>query len=94
MISEKFISTGSGSPIAYGYLEAEFKAYLGVNEGYKLVIHSIEAAIRRNVGTGSGINVLFIDRNGYGDLYDEAKAAVGAVFRTFVLSRGLSIAHL
>ena len=94
MISKKFISTGSGSPIAYGYLEAEFKAYLGVNEWYKLAIHSIEAAIRRNAGTGSGINVFIIDRNGYRELYNEAKAAVGAVFRTFLLSRGLSIAHL
>src|SRR5919107_4454290 len=25
MTSEKFISTGSGSPVAYGYLESEFK---------------------------------------------------------------------
>src|SRR6476660_4525766 len=36
MTSEKFISTGSGSPVAYGYLEAEFKADLGVNDAYKV----------------------------------------------------------
>src|ERR671922_1855772 len=33
MTSEKFISTGSGSPVAYGYLESEFKDNLSVKEG-------------------------------------------------------------
>ena len=80
MTSEKFISTGSGSPVAYGYLEAEFKANLGINDGYKVAIHSIEAAIRRNAGTGDGINVVIIDINGYRELSKETKAAVGAVF--------------
>lgn len=62
MTSEKFISAGGGSLVAYGYLEAEFKADLGVNDGYKLAIHSIEAAIRRNAGTGDGIDVVIIDK--------------------------------
>ena len=35
--SEKFISTGSGSPVAYGYLESEFKKDLSVNDAYKIV---------------------------------------------------------
>ena len=36
MTTEKFISTGSGSPVAYGYLESEYKKDLGVNEAYKI----------------------------------------------------------
>jgi proteasome beta subunit len=80
MTSEKFIATGSGSPVAYGYLEAEFKADLGVNDAYKVAVQSIAAAIRRNAGTGDGINVVIIDRNGYRELSKETKAAVGAVF--------------
>src|SRR4030095_7898049 len=52
MTSEKFISTGSGSPVAYGYLESEFRDNLSVNEGYKIAIQAIAAAIRRNSGTG------------------------------------------
>ena len=39
--TEKFISTGSGSPVAYGYLESEFKEDLSVNEGYKIAIQAI-----------------------------------------------------
>ena len=41
MTSEKFISTGSGSPVAYGYLESEFKEGLGVNDAYKIAIRAI-----------------------------------------------------
>src|SRR6187200_1545720 len=39
--TEKFISTGSGSPVAYGYLESEFKEDLSVNEAYKIAINAI-----------------------------------------------------
>ena len=49
MTTEKFISTGSGSPVAYGYLESEYKES-SVNEAYKIAIQAIAAAIRRNAG--------------------------------------------
>jgi len=68
MTSEKFISTGSGSPVAYGYLETEFKENLTVTDAHKLAIQAIAAAIRRNSGTGDGINVVIIDKNGYLEL--------------------------
>ena len=78
--SEKFISTGSGSPVAYGYLETEFKSNLSVNDGYKIAIHAIAAAIRRNAGTGDGVNAVIIDKDGYRELSKEMKKAVGAVY--------------
>ena len=80
MTSEKFISTGSGSPVAYGYLESEFKESLGVNEAYKIAIQAIAAAIRRNAGTGDNINAVIIDKDGYRELSKEAKESVGAVY--------------
>jgi proteasome beta subunit len=78
--SEMFISTGSGSPVAYGYLETEFKSNLSVNDGYKIAIHAIAAAIRRNAGTGDGVNAVIIDKDGYRELSKEMKKAVGAVY--------------
>jgi proteasome beta subunit len=78
--SEKFISTGSGSPVAYGYLETEFTPNLSVNDGYKIAIHAIAAAIRRNAGTGDGVNAVIIDKDGYRELSKEMKKAVGAVY--------------
>jgi proteasome beta subunit len=78
MTTEKFISTGSGSPVAYGYLESEFREDLNVNDGYKIAINAIAAAIRRNSGTGDHINVVIIDKDGYRELPKEMKDAVGA----------------
>jgi proteasome beta subunit len=80
LTTEKFISTGSGSPVAYGYLESEFKDGMGVNDAYKVAMHAIAAAIRRNAGTGDNINVAIIDKDGYRELSKEQKAAVGVVF--------------
>ena len=79
MTSEKFISTGSGSPVAYGYLETEFGDNLTVND-YKIAIQAIAAAIRRNSGTGDGINVVIIDKDGYRELSKEMKKAVSVVY--------------
>ena len=76
MTTEKFISTGSGSPVAYGYLESEFRDDLKVDDGYKLAIRAIAAAIRRNAGTGDGINVIIIDEDGFRELPKEMKNAV------------------
>lgn len=78
--SEKFISTGSGSPVAYGYLESEFKKDLSVNDAYKIAIQAIAAAIRRNSGTGDNINAVIIDKDGYRELSKEVKDAVQAVY--------------
>ena len=80
LTSEKFISTGSGSPVAYGYLESEFKEGMSVNDAYKVAMQAIAAAIRRNAGTGDSINVVIIDKGGYRELSKEQKAAVGVVF--------------
>lgn len=78
--TEKFISTGSGSPVAYGYLESEFREDLSVNEAYKIAIQAIAAAIRRNAGTGDNINAVIIDKEGYRELSKEKKESVGAVY--------------
>jgi proteasome beta subunit len=80
MTTEKFISTGSGSPVAYGYLETEFKEDSSVNDAYKVAIQAIAAAIRRNAGTGDNINAVIIDKDGYRELSNEVKEAVGAVY--------------
>ncbi|HEY7508024.1 proteasome subunit beta [Candidatus Nitrososphaera sp. FF02] len=80
LTTEKFISTGSGSPVAYGYLESEFREGMGVNDAYKVAMQAIAAAIRRNAGTGDNINVAIIDKDGYRELSKEQKAAVGVVF--------------
>lgn len=65
---ERFVSTGSGSPVAYGILESEYKEGMTIDEGTRLGARAIAAAIRRNAGTGDGIDVAVIDKNGYREL--------------------------
>ncbi len=65
---EVYVSTGSGSPVAYGILESEFREDMSVDEAAKIAIKAIAAAIKRNAGTGDGIDVVIIDKNGYREL--------------------------
>jgi proteasome beta subunit len=65
---EVYVSTGSGSPVAYGILESEFREDMSVDEAAKIAIKAIAAAIKRNAGTGDGIDAVIIDKNGYREL--------------------------
>jgi len=66
---DKYFSTGSGSPFAYGVLEANFKENISTEEGVELAIKAIKAAIERDVGSGGkGFTVAIIDKNGYREL--------------------------
>lgn len=65
--SEPIVSTGSGSPVAYGVLEANYKGGLTEKEGIELAVSAVEAARRRNTFTGGkepGIDVAVIDKDG------------------------------
>ncbi len=57
---EDFISSGSGSVMAYGVLETLYKKEISVDEGIDLAVKSINAALQRDNATGNGINVVTI----------------------------------
>lgn len=59
-----YASTGSGSPIAFGVLEDSYKNDLTLNDGLKIAIRAIAAAIKRDLATGNGIDVVIIDKSG------------------------------
>lgn len=66
---DKFYSTGSGSPMAYGVLESQFKEGLSQDEAIKLVIRAIKSAVERDVMSGGkGLAVAIIDKNGFREL--------------------------
>ena len=67
--TDKVYSTGSGSPYAYGVLEAEFKEGISTQEGAALAIKAIKSAIERDIGSGGkGFTVAIINSNGYKEL--------------------------
>jgi len=71
MIKDTFISTGSGSPFAYGVLEDRFHEDISVDEGIDLAIRSIKSAAERDTYSGNGYLVAKVDENGFKMLNEE-----------------------
>src|SRR5437762_1600885 len=58
--AEDFMSSGSGSPIAYGVLEQGFRKEFSLDEARKLAEAAVRAAMERDPGSGNGVDVLAI----------------------------------
>jgi len=74
--AKPFVTTGSGSPVAYGTLEEEYREGLTVEEAKQIALRAVKSAIVRNIGTGDGINVAVIDKDGFRLLTKEQKKAI------------------
>ncbi|MCW1296117.1 MAG: archaeal proteasome endopeptidase complex subunit beta [Candidatus Parvarchaeota archaeon] len=64
-VEDKYISTGSGSVIAYGVLEEGYKEGMSLEEGIKLAVKAVNAAMQRDVYSGNGIDVVTITKQGF-----------------------------
>jgi proteasome beta subunit len=73
LTEEKSVSTGSGSPIAYGILEDKFREEMTVEEALPIVMKAVNAAMKRDVASGNSYNVTVIDKTGYHELNEEEK---------------------
>ncbi len=62
--ADDYVSDGSGSVFALGVLEAQYRRGLDVEEGVKLAITAISAAMQRDTASGNGIDVLTITESG------------------------------
>ena len=59
-----FLSSGSGSVMAYGVLETLWKKDLSIQEGIQLAVKCINAAIQRDMNSGDGIDILTVTKEG------------------------------
>ncbi|MBS7658762.1 MAG: archaeal proteasome endopeptidase complex subunit beta [Candidatus Bathyarchaeia archaeon] len=74
LTEEKCVSTGSGSPVAYGVLEAEFKEDMSVKEALPIVLKAIKAAMKRDAASGDSFDVALITLDsGYRELNEKEK---------------------
>lgn len=71
MIKDKFISTGSGSPFAYGVLEDRYTDDIYVEEGVDIAIRAIKSAMERDTFSGNGILIALVTDEGYRMLDEE-----------------------
>ena len=73
---KSYVTTGSGSPVAYGVLEDEHRDNLTLEDAKQIALRAVKAAIVRNIGTGDGINIATIDKNGFQLLTKEQKKSI------------------
>ncbi|MBW6470661.1 MAG: archaeal proteasome endopeptidase complex subunit beta [Methanosarcinaceae archaeon] len=59
------VSTGSGSPMAYGVLEDRYTEGMSAEEGIDLAIRALHNAMKRDSASGEDINVVVITKDKY-----------------------------
>ncbi len=73
MMEEKFVSTGSGSPVAYGVLESEWHDDMNVKESTPVLVRAISSAMKRDSASGDSYDVVTITKDGYRELTEDEK---------------------
>lgn len=61
----KAVSTGSGSPFAYGVLEDRYKEDMTTDEGVELAVRALHNAMKRDSASGEDIDVVVINKDKY-----------------------------
>lgn len=61
---DDFASDGSGSVFAMGVLETLYKKGISVDDGVKLAVKAVNAALQRDLATGNGIDVVAVTNEG------------------------------
>jgi len=61
---DDYISSGSGSVMVFGVLETLYKKGITTDEGIKLAVKCLNAAIQRDAASGSGFDVITITSEG------------------------------
>lgn len=71
MECDEYVSSGSGSTVVYGVLEAMYRKEMTVKEGIELCVKCLNIAIQRDIASGNGILVYTITRDGIRKVIDK-----------------------
>ena len=74
LTEEKSVSTGSGSPIAYGVLEDKYREDMSVAELLPIIVKAVNSAMKRDAASGNNYNIIIIDKEGYRELAEAEKS--------------------
>ncbi len=61
---DDYACDGSGMVFAMGALEANYKPNMSVDEGIKIAVAAVSAAVQRDTASGCGIDVIAITKDG------------------------------
>ncbi|MGD2201416.1 MAG: proteasome subunit beta [Candidatus Bathyarchaeota archaeon] len=73
LTEEKMVSTGSGSPFAYGLLEDRYKEDCTVDEMLPVMVSAVDSAMKRDTASGDSFDIAIVDRDGFRELGEEEK---------------------
>lgn len=76
LIEEKVVSTGSGSPFAYGVLEDRYNQDSSVEELLPVVVSAVDSAMKRDTASGDSFDIAVISKEGFRELTHEEKQAL------------------
>jgi proteasome beta subunit len=76
LTEETYVSTGSGSPIAYGVLEADLKDEMTMKKALPVVVRAVESAMKRDAASGDSFDVAVITDKGYRELTEDEKSSL------------------
>jgi len=71
LTEENMVSTGSGSPVAYGVIETEFRDGMSTDEAVPIAIKAVRTAMKRDIATGNELTVAVITKTGFRELAPE-----------------------
>jgi proteasome beta subunit len=64
LLPNKYVSSGSGSVVAYGILDEHYRDGMSQEEALKLAVKAVDAAMKRESATGDGIDAVSIESGG------------------------------
>lgn len=70
-MEDNVVSTGSGSPVAYGLLEDRYNENIDVEEGIDIAVRAIQSAMERDAFSGNGILAAVVTKEGFKMLPEE-----------------------
>jgi proteasome beta subunit len=73
---EKCVSTGSGSPVAYGVLEPGYKEGMPMKDAIPLVVRAVNSAMKRDSASGDSFDVAVVSKEGYRELSEDEKKRI------------------
>ncbi len=68
---DDYACDGSGMLFALGVLEANYKENISIEEGVKLAVSAINAATQRDTGSGFGVDVVAITKEGVKEAFSK-----------------------
>jgi len=71
LTEESMVATGSGSPVAYGVMESEFREGISTDEAVPIAIKAVKTAMKRDIATGNELAVVVITEAGFRELTPE-----------------------